>query len=93
MDTWIKQSRRKFVRKGDEKLTVYKKHSISKPSAQKAQEGFLMYTQAQIKVLKKYKKALQDYNEGKIDFKEYVNIALPLWNEINILFDTNQKIN
>ena len=68
-----------------------KKHKVSEPSKQNAQEGFLMYTQAQIDVLKKYKKALQDYNEGKINFKEYVVIALPLWDEINILFDMNQK--
>ena len=43
-------------------------------------------TLEQIQALQSFKKALNDYNEDKISFNEYVNITLPLWQKINILF-------
>jgi hypothetical protein len=52
---------------------------------------FVMYTQAQTQALLKFKQALQDYNQGHITVEQYAEITLPLWNEINQLFDRNQK--
>ena len=43
-------------------------------------------TPEQIQALKEFKQLLNDYNKGKISLKEYVDITLPLWNKINILF-------
>lgn len=76
---------------GCKRLVFKKTQSFVALQAKRLGGFFIMYTQAQITALKKYKKALQEYNEGKIEFKEYVEIILPLWDEINILFDNNQK--
>lgn len=48
-------------------------------------------TQEQTQALQQFKQALNDYNEDKISFNEYVSITLPLWEKINILFKKDQK--
>jgi hypothetical protein len=50
-----------------------------------------MYTDEQIKTLKKFKAILEDYNKGTISYKEYVDQTLPLWDLLNKLFEKDQK--
>lgn len=52
-----------------------------------------MYTQEQLDTLKQYKQALNNYNTGKISYKEYVDTTLPLWDKLNKLFEIAQKNN
>ena len=52
-----------------------------------------MYTQEQLKALKEFKKAIDDYNTDQITFEQYVAITLPLWDQLNVLFKKDQKSN
>jgi hypothetical protein len=50
-----------------------------------------MYTTEQTQALKEYNTALNDYNQGNITYERYIELTLPLWEKLNILFEKTQK--
>ncbi len=50
-----------------------------------------MYTTEQADRLKQYRQILEQYNRGQITYKEFVEASYPVWQDINKLFDLDQK--
>lgn len=50
-----------------------------------------MYTTEQTQALQEYRSTLDQYNQGTITFNQYIEKTIPLWEQLNKLFEKTKK--
>lgn len=74
-----------------ETVECKKQQSFKNPPVEILGGFFIMYTTEQADTLRQYKALLNDYNTGKLDYQTFVELTLPIWDRLNILFERDQK--